>query len=109
MSENRKAQRIADQRTAEDRRIAEERTAADREIARLRSQDDSLREYVEYMSGLLTEENVPLRDARLGDGVSAAARARTLTLLSTLELPSIGLMVAGKAVPPSGSEPILLG
>jgi len=48
------------------------------------SQDQALREYLDKMSEMLTDEDRSLHDARPGDSLSTVARARTLTLLPRL-------------------------
>jgi hypothetical protein len=73
-SETRRTQKTADQ----------ERTL-DREIADERRQDDMLQAYLDGMSQLLTDKDLPLHRAHTGDSMSTVARARTLTVLGTLD------------------------
>jgi uncharacterized protein YjbI with pentapeptide repeats len=55
------------------------------DVENQRSQDEALEAYLDGMSQLLTDEKRPLDKARVGDSLSTAARARTLTLLSRLD------------------------
>jgi len=76
---------VAEQRTNEDRKIAEERAETDREIAEQSRQDDTLHAYLDGMSQLLTDKELPLHNAQPGDSLSTVARARTLTVLGRLD------------------------
>jgi uncharacterized protein YjbI with pentapeptide repeats/uncharacterized membrane protein len=49
-----------------------------------RAEEASLQAYLDYISGLLTDPDRPLRKTRLGDNLSVVARAQTLTLLGRL-------------------------
>ena len=73
--------RSESRRTKED---AERQRAVDREIADERRQDDTLQAYLDGMSQLLTDKERPLHRASVGDSLSMVARARTLTVLPTL-------------------------
>jgi len=48
------------------------------------AQDAALRAYLDQMSQLITDKEWPLHDAQSGDSLSTVARARTLTVLPTL-------------------------
>jgi uncharacterized protein YjbI with pentapeptide repeats len=50
-----------------------------------RTEDATLQAYLDYMSGMLTDPDRPLRRAALGDNLSVAARAQTLTALGRLQ------------------------
>jgi hypothetical protein len=50
-----------------------------------RTEDVTLQAYLDYMSGMLTDPDRPLRRSRLGDTLSVAARAQTLTALGRLQ------------------------
>jgi uncharacterized protein YjbI with pentapeptide repeats len=67
-SENRRTQRITEQRAETDREIADQRR-----------QDDTLQAYLDDMSELLQDKN--LHDAHPGDKLSVLARARTLPVM----------------------------
>jgi hypothetical protein len=54
-------------------------------IAERRALDDSLQAYLDGMSQLLTDKELPLHRAQPGDSLSTVARARTLTVLSRLD------------------------
>ena len=55
------------------------------DVEKQRAQDAALQAYLEQMSQLLTDKEHPLRGAQLGDDLSAVARARTLTVLLSLD------------------------
>jgi hypothetical protein len=57
----------------------------DREIADERRQDDTLQAYLDEMSQLLTDKELPLHRAHPRDILSSVARARTLTVLPRLD------------------------
>jgi uncharacterized protein YjbI with pentapeptide repeats len=63
------------------------RQQRDREmdIAEQRSQDEALQAYLDQISQLLTDKDRPLHRAQLGDSISMVARARTLTVLASLD------------------------
>ena len=61
------------------------RAEAERELAEQRAQDEALQAYLDQMNNLLLEHN--LRDSEPGIEVPTLARARTLTVLSTLDPP----------------------
>jgi hypothetical protein len=50
-----------------------------------RTEDATLQAYLDYMSGMLTDPDRPLRRSDLGDNLSVAARAQTLTALARLQ------------------------
>ncbi len=50
-----------------------------------RAEDATLQAYLDYMSGMLTDPVRPLRRSALGDNLSVAARAQTLTALGRLQ------------------------
>jgi hypothetical protein len=50
-----------------------------------RTEDVTLQAYLDYMSGMLTDPDRPLRRSHLGDTLSVAARAQTLTALGRLQ------------------------
>src|SRR5215211_1228816 len=54
-------------------------------IADNHTQDDSLQAYLDGMSQLLTDKDLPLHSAQPGDSLSTVARARTLTVLGRLD------------------------
>jgi hypothetical protein len=53
--------------------------------AERRAQDEALQAYLDQMSQLLTDKELPLHSAQPGDSLSAVARARTLTVLGRLD------------------------
>jgi uncharacterized protein YjbI with pentapeptide repeats len=57
----------------------------EQQIADNRAQDDSLQAYLDGMSQLLTDKDLPLHSAQPGDSLSTVARARTLTVLGRLD------------------------
>jgi Pentapeptide repeats (8 copies) len=57
----------------------------DRELADERRQDDALQAYLDGMSQLLTDKEMPLHRAQPGDSLSTVARARTRTVLGRLD------------------------
>jgi hypothetical protein len=74
--------RSESRRTKDD---AEQQRKADRQIADERRQDDTLQAYIDGMSQLLTDIELPLHRAQRGDSLSTVARARTLTVLGRLD------------------------
>jgi Pentapeptide repeats (8 copies) len=54
------------------------------EIANNRAEDETLRAYLDGMSDLLADNDRPLHRAWSGDSLSSVARARTLTVLPSL-------------------------
>lgn len=50
-----------------------------------RAEESALQAYLDYMSRMLTDPDRPLRRSHLGDDLSLAARAQTLTVLARLE------------------------
>ncbi len=74
--------RSENQRT---RDTADQERKLDREIADGRRQDDTLQAYLDGMSQLLTDKELPLHRAQPGDSLSTVARARTLTVLPRLD------------------------
>jgi uncharacterized protein YjbI with pentapeptide repeats len=74
--------------TSQNRRaqdVAEQRAETDREIADQDRQDESLRAYLDNISGMLSDPDRPLHRARPWDGLSVVARARTLPVLRRLD------------------------
>ena len=53
--------------------------------AERRALDDTLQAYLDGMSQLLTDKELPLHSAQPGDSLSTVARARTLTVLTRLD------------------------
>ena len=64
---------------------AEKERTLDREIADERRQDDMLQAYLDGMSQLLTDKELPLHRAQPDDSLGTVARARTLTVLGRLD------------------------
>jgi hypothetical protein len=58
---------------------------ATRQAAAERAQDDALQAYLDGMSQLLTDKELPLHRAQPGDSLRMVARARTLTVLGRLD------------------------
>jgi hypothetical protein len=73
------------QQSGRQQRIESQRAEAERELAEQRAQDEALQAYLDQMSGLLLENN--LRTSDEGSEVRTLARARTLTVLRTLDDP----------------------
>src|SRR5919112_3847262 len=71
------------QQDARQQRVEDQRAEAERELAEQRAQDEALQAYLDQMNNLLLEHN--LRDSEPGSEVPTLARARTLTVLSTLD------------------------
>jgi len=71
-------QRIEDQRAQQAQKIENQRAEAERDLAEQRAQDEALQAYFDQMSRLLLED---LRS----DKVQVAMRARTLTVLESLD------------------------
>ena len=67
--------------------IARKQREQELDIVERRAQDETLRAYVDQMSGMLipTADQPSLYKARPGDSLSSVARARTLTVLSKLD------------------------
>jgi hypothetical protein len=76
-------QRIEDRRAQEAQKIENQRAEAERELAEQQAQDEALQAYLDQMNNLLLEHN--LRDSEPGNEVPTLGRARTLTVLSTLD------------------------
>jgi uncharacterized protein YjbI with pentapeptide repeats len=55
------------------------------DVEKQRAQDDALQAYLGEISQLLTDKDRPLHRAQRGDRLSTVARARTLTVLDTLD------------------------
>jgi uncharacterized protein YjbI with pentapeptide repeats len=55
------------------------------DVEKQRAQDDALQAYLGEISQLLTDKDRPLHRAQQGDRLSTVARARTLTVLDTLD------------------------
>jgi hypothetical protein len=55
------------------------------EVVTQQAQDTALRAYLDQMSQLLTDKERPLHRAQQGDSLSSVARARTLTVLLSLD------------------------
>jgi uncharacterized protein YjbI with pentapeptide repeats len=68
-----------------DRELATQQAETDRELADERRQDDTLQAYLDGMSQLLTDKEMPLHRAQPGDSLSTVARARTRTVLGRLD------------------------
>ena len=60
-----------------------QRAAAERELAEQRAQDEALQAYLDQMSSLLLEKD--LRESKVDSEVRTLARARTLTVLASLD------------------------
>src|SRR5215216_7111873 len=63
----------------------QQQRAREQQIADARAQDEALQSYLDGMSLLLTDKERPLHRARPGDSLSEVARARTLTVLPSLD------------------------
>ena len=50
-----------------------------------RAEEASLQAYLDYMAGMLTDPDRPLRRSHMGDNLSVVARAHTLTVLGRLK------------------------
>jgi hypothetical protein len=66
-------------------RFSRSENRATQAAAERRAQDDALYAYLEGMSQLLIDKELPLHGAKRGDSLSTVARARTLTVLSRLD------------------------
>jgi uncharacterized protein YjbI with pentapeptide repeats len=65
--------------------IAREQREREQRIANERAQDEALQGYLDGMSQLLTDKDLPLHSAKPRDSLSTVARARTLTVLERLD------------------------
>jgi hypothetical protein len=74
--------RSENQRTQE---VADKERTLDREIADERRQDDTLQAYLDQIGQLLLDKERPLRQSKKDDEVQTLARARTLTVLASLD------------------------
>jgi hypothetical protein len=77
----------AAQRAQRKRDVAAQQAQREREeqLQHQRTEDATLQAYLDYMSGMLTDPDRPLRRSELGDNLSVAARAQTLTALGRLQ------------------------
>src|SRR5919199_198439 len=75
---NRSAQRRDDAAQLAQRKSEEQ-------LQHQRTEDATLQAYLDYMSGMLTDPDRPLQRSHLGDTLSVAARAQTLTALRRLQ------------------------
>ena len=75
---NRSAQRRDDAAQQAQRKSEEQ-------LQHQRTEDATLQAYLDYMSGMLTDPDRPLQRSHLGDTLSVAARAQTLTALRRLQ------------------------
>jgi uncharacterized protein YjbI with pentapeptide repeats len=83
MQQDARQQKIEDRRAREAQQIENQRAEAERELAEQRAQDEALQAYLHQMNNLLLAHN--LRDSEPNDEVRTLARARTLTVLITLD------------------------
>jgi uncharacterized protein YjbI with pentapeptide repeats len=74
---------LQEQRAREDHKLATERAQAERDLVADASREAALQAYINHMAELLLTRN--LRDSQPGEQVRAVARARTLTVLRTLD------------------------
>jgi Pentapeptide repeats (8 copies) len=65
--------------------FAREQHMLELETVTQQARDAALRAYLDQMSQLLTDKERPLHDANPGESLSTVARARTLTVLPTLD------------------------
>jgi hypothetical protein len=63
----------------------EARKEREEAIETRRAEEAPLQAYLDYMSGMLTDPEQPLRRSHMGDNLSVVARAQTLTVLGRLE------------------------
>jgi uncharacterized protein YjbI with pentapeptide repeats len=76
-------QRFEDQRADQALKIENQRAEAERKLAERRAQDEALQAYLSQMSSLLLERD--LRTSEKGSEERTLARARTLTVLESLD------------------------
>jgi hypothetical protein len=86
-SENQRTLQSSTQQREVDREVAKEQAETDREIADQRRQDDTLQAYLDQIGQLLLDKERPLRQSKEDDEVQTLARARTLTVLASLDGP----------------------
>jgi uncharacterized protein YjbI with pentapeptide repeats len=86
-SESQRTLQSSNQQREVDREVAKEQAETDREIADQRRQDDTLQAYLDQIGQLLLDKDRPLRQSKKDDEVQTLARARTLTVLASLEGP----------------------
>jgi hypothetical protein len=84
-TENQRTLQSSKEQREVDREIAKDQAETDRTLADERRQDDTLQAYLDGMSQLLTDKELPLHRAQPGDSLSTVARARTLTVLPRLD------------------------
>ena len=75
--------KIAEMRRIEERKFAEQRANVDREIERNRQQQKALEDYLDRMTDLPLKNK--LRESLPSDEIRSIARARTLTILRSLD------------------------
>ena len=73
------------QRAQQARNTEQAQRERELEVGAQRAQDDALQAYLDQMSFLLLDRDVPLHQSKEGDTIRTLARARTLTVLSRLD------------------------
>jgi uncharacterized protein YjbI with pentapeptide repeats len=82
-SQNARQQEIENQRAQQAQKIEDERAKAERALAKQSAQDEALQAYLDQMSSLMLEKNVP--ESERGDAVYTLAQARTATVMTRLD------------------------
>jgi uncharacterized protein YjbI with pentapeptide repeats len=83
--QNERDQQAEETQRERNRRAEEIQRKRELEVENRRSQDAALQTYLDQMSQLLTDKERPLHKAQPGDSLSTVARARTLTILGSLD------------------------
>jgi uncharacterized protein YjbI with pentapeptide repeats len=81
--QNNRQNELEDQRTRQAQKIENQRAEAEQKLAEQRGQDEALQAYLDQMSTLLLEKD--LRASKEDSEVRTLARARTLTVLGSLD------------------------
>ena len=100
-------QKIEDRRAQQAQKIENQRAEAERELAEQRAQEAALQAYLDQMSELMLDRG--LRTSEEGDSVRLLARARTITILRSLdsERNTDILQFLGEAQLISGTDPVI--
>src|SRR5215212_6606097 len=82
-SQNTRQQQIENQRAQQAQNIEDKRAKAERALAKQSAQDEALQAYLDQMSSLMLEKNLP--ESERGDAAYSLAQARTATVMTRLD------------------------
>jgi uncharacterized protein YjbI with pentapeptide repeats len=82
-SQNNRQQEIENQRAQQAQNIEDKRAKAERALAKQSAQDEALQAYLDQMSSLMLEKNLP--ESERSDAVYTLAQARTATVMTRLD------------------------